>query len=332
MIPFPVTSSNLSAAHLGKFLDEKYELSTGSKCTFIRAGINHTYLLTASSSKAIFRVYSFDWRSKEEITEEIKLLNLLKQSNLPVSYPLADRAGNYIQVLPAPEGERFGVMFTYAEGQKVHDLSAKAHYDIGAVMARLHLATTNLKLNRVTYTPKVLLLESMVFLQKFLPAGSAEMDFMYRTQQDLLDVLANVDKRQVREGIVHLDFWFDNLNVTTDNQITLFDFDFCGNGLLALDIAYYIMQLYNIERYDENGYGPKVKSFLDGYESVTRLSKEERRLIPSLGICLYFFYLGVQCQRYENWSNSFLSENYLKRYINGIIKRYLDLTKMTSDS
>ncbi len=42
----------------------------------------------------------------------------------------------------------------------------------------------------------------------------------------------------------------------------------------------------------------------------------------------YFFYLGVQCQRYDNWSNAFLSENYLKRFINGLVKRYYDIYKL----
>jgi hypothetical protein len=45
-----------------------------------------------------------------------------------------------------------------------------------------------------------------------------------------------------------------------------------------------------------------------------------------LGVSLYFFYLGIQCQRYENWSNSFLNEVYLKRFINLLVKRYFEET------
>ena len=129
----------------------------------------------------------------------------------------------------------------------------------------------------------------------------------------------------MRNGIVHLDIWFDNLNITKDKEVTLFDFDFCGNGWLCLDVAYYILQLHNIEKYDEKAYQPKIDSFLKGYETITKLSAEEKRLIPILGVSLYYFYLGVQCQRYENWSNSFLNAHYLKRFINGLVKRYYEL-------
>jgi len=106
---------------------------------------------------------------------------------------------------------------------------------------------------------------------------------------------------------------------------SLFDFDFCGNGWLGLDPAYYILQLHNIER-DEQVRKLKVEHFLQGYESVTPLTNEERRLLPVLGLSIYFFYLGgVQCRRFDNWSNSFLNEDYLKRFINTLIKKYYDL-------
>jgi Ser/Thr protein kinase RdoA (MazF antagonist) len=316
MAHFPVTSSTLSAFHLGNFLQSIYDLSPEVQCTLIRAGINDTYQLTDSKNRPVFRVYSLNWRSKEEITEEIRLLNFLKQCNIPVSYPIIDKNGDYIQTLAAPEGERLGIMLSYGDGQKVHDMPVETHFEIGALMAKMHVVTNNLKLSRVTYSPEVLLVSSLESIQQFLSESTAEMKFMRSTQEFLLREFSNIRAESLREGIVHLDFWFDNLNITGDNKVTLFDFDFCGNGPLCLDIAYYIMQLHNIDRYDEKGYGPKVTGFLNGYESITKISEEEKRVIPILGLSLYFFYLGVQCRRYENWSNSFLSENYLKRYIN----------------
>ena len=87
-----------------------------------------------------------------------------------------------------------------------------------------------------------------------------------------------------------------------------------------MDIAYYILQLHNIEKYESKKYQPKVDSFIKGYELITQISIEEKRLFTMPGVSLYLFYLGVHCERYINWSNSFLRDNYLKRYINGLIK------------
>jgi Ser/Thr protein kinase RdoA (MazF antagonist) len=325
MTHFPVVNSILSAKHLGLFLQEKYSLSKDTKCKLIKAGINDTYLVTDQSDKFVFRIYTLNWRSLTEIKEEIKLLHELKQNNLSVSFPLPDPENNFIQILNAPEGNRFAVLFSFANGQKVHNISSEMHFQIGQLMARLHKITTNRTLNRVDYSPEVILIDSLKHVSQFLPDDTEEMKFMLSAQKYLMQEFQNSDISAMRHGIVHLDIWFDNLSLTEKNEITIFDFDFCGNGWLGLDIAYYVLQLHNIEKYEEKDYQPKVDGFIKGYESITQISNEEKRLIPMLGVSLYFFYLGIQCQRYDNWSNSFLNENYLKRYINGLDKRYYNI-------
>lgn len=325
MTHFPVTNSNLSATHLGLFLQENYALSKDAKCQIIKAGINDTYLITDDNGKFVFRVYSLSWRTKMEIEEEIRLLNQLKENGISISYPLPDKESNYIQTFNAPEGDRFAVLFTFAAGEKQHIISEETHFQIGQLIARLHKITIHQRLNRIDYTPEAILVDSLNKVSAFLSSDTEEMNFMKSAQSYLMKEFESADKSQIRQGIVHLDIWFDNLNITADNQVTIFDFDFCGNGWLCLDVAYYILQLHNIEKYEAKDYQPKVDHFLKGYESVTPLSAEEKRLIPMLGVSLYFFYLGVQCQRYDNWSNSFLSENYLKRFINGLVKRYYDI-------
>jgi Ser/Thr protein kinase RdoA (MazF antagonist) len=322
---FPVSHSTLSPHHLAVFLKKAYALGNDTHCQLIKAGINHTYLVSGAG-KHVFRVYSLNWRSRKEIDEEISLLNKLKAAGIPVSFPIADKNGNYVQSLNAPEGERYGVMFSYAAGEKQHRHSPETHYHIGAILARMHQVTENMQVNRLTYTAEVLLKDSLNKLRKFLAGDTVEMQFMVSTGDRLLKELSAINGIGLRSGVVHLDYWFDNINVTAANEITFFDFDFCGNGWLCLDIAYYIMQLYNIGKYDSKEFLPTVQNFLKGYESVTPISAEEKRLIPLMGVSLYFFYLGVQCQRYDNWSNSFLTTDYLKRFINGLVKRYFELT------
>jgi Ser/Thr protein kinase RdoA (MazF antagonist) len=329
MQPFPVTSSILSATHLAQFLQSNYSFGPNTFCQLLKAGINHAYLVTDGGKKAIFRVYSLNWRTEEEIKEEIRLLTLLQENSLPVSYPIADHNGNYIQPLNAPEGGRMGVLFSFAEGEKILSLSAELHYKIGQIMARFHQIIHNLTLKRNTYTAQVLVVDSVEKLALFLPAESPEMAFMYATQRYLLDVFARIDDDNVRRGVVHLDIWFDNLNITPDGMVTLFDFDFCGNGLLCYDIAYYIMQIHSTEP-DETEFLTKKDQFLSGYESVTKISDEEKKLLPMLGEAVYFFYIGVQCERFDNFSNVYLNEVYLKRFINLRLKRWFDYNKLNA--
>lgn len=323
METFPVTNSTLSATHLGAFLQSKYDLGSNASCRLLKAGINDSYLVASGDDKYVFRVYSLNWRFEKEIEEEIRLLNLLKENGIPVSYPIADTAGNYIHELAAPEGKRYGVMFSFAKGEKLLNFSAELHYKIGAIMAEIHRLTTDLNLNRVTYSPDVILVDSFEQLKKFISVDTEEMIFMSSAQRYLLNELANADADNIRNGAVHMDIWFDNLSIDKNGEVTLFDFDFCGNGWLCYDIAYYILQINSTEK-DDNECRLKTEAFLNSYESIIKISDEERRLLPALGVSLYFFYLGIQCQRFDNWSNTFLNETYLKRFINLLVKKYFE--------
>jgi len=327
MSHFPVITSTLSEQHLALFLQEIYKLSAATTCRLLKTGINHVYFVTDGAQKYVFRVYSLNWRSRKEISEEIRLLNLLKDNHIPVSYPIADAKSNYIQTLNAPEGERFGVMFSYAKGEKVFNFSTELHRRIGEIMAQFHKITHNLSLDRVTYTPEKVLLDSPQHFFGFLPDDTPEVEFIRYAQQHLLAALKKVDETKIRKGVVHLDIWFDNLNILNGNEITIFDFDFCGNGWQCYDIGYYILQIHSTE-VDENEYKLKAEAFLKGYESVSPISDEEKRILPLLGECIYLFYLGVQCQRFNNWSNTFINEVYLKRFINLRIKRWFDYNKL----
>jgi Ser/Thr protein kinase RdoA (MazF antagonist) len=321
---FPVTNSNLSAEHLAQFLTRQYSLGGDVNCMVLKCGINDTYLVTSSAGRSVFRVYSHNWRTIKEIEEEIRLARHLRDNNISISYALPDAKGNYIQEFNAPEGLRYGLMFSYAPGEKSQTCSPETHFSVGVVMANMHKAMEGFSLDRVSYTADNLLIDPLIQLSRFLPGDTEEMIYMQRLQQYLLNEFARVKRDELRYGAVHMDIWFDNLNIGKDNEITIFDLDFCGNGWLCLDIAYYILQLHSIER-EEKVCAEKLNSFLRGYESVTSIGAEEKRIIPMLGLAMYFFYLGVQSRRYDNWSNMFFNEAYIKRFITVLIKRYAEL-------
>lgn len=326
MPPFPVISSTLSPTGIAEFVHKNYSLSPNTTCRLLKTGINHTYSIDNEGEKFVFRVYCYNWRTQEEILEELNLLELLKANGIRVSFPIKDTSQAYIQTLQAPEGIRFAVLFSYAPGHKIHNYSRESHFEVGKLMAQIHRLTTGLTQKRVTYSTDSLLTKPLATISQFLPDETEEMQFLRSTKVVLENKLLHADHKALRKGIVHLDIWFDNLNISEQNDITLFDFDFCGNGWLCLDIAYYVMQLHTIEK-DESERALKLTAFYEGYEHVEKISDEERRFIPALGVCLYYFYLGTQCQRFDNWSNTFLNEVYLKRFTTVLIKSYYEASK-----
>ena len=317
---FPVSNSIISASHLGDFLKAKYGFGKNTTCQLIKTWVNDTYLIEEGSDKYIFRIYRLNWRTKKEIEEELRFINFLKEKNISVSFPILDQSKNYIQSFEAPEGKRFGVLFSFAEGEKQLNILPEFHFDIGKMMGQIHQLSEGLHLERITYSPQILLFDSFKKIGKCLASNSTEFDFLEKTQQQLSSSFAEIKQGEIRFGAVHLDLWADNLNIDHNNNITLFDFDFCGNGFLALDLAYHMTMLFLFEP-DQEKLMEKLQQFYQGYESVLVISEEEKKVIPTFGTALLFFYLGFQCERF---SAIFVNEIYVKGFINSRIKRWME--------
>jgi len=321
MPSIPIVSSILSTIHLQSHLQGQYHFQNPIQLKLLKTGINHSYLLRDGSTKYVFRIYTYSWRSKNEIAAELNLLEKLKSNDLSVSYPIKTKKSEYILELSAPEGLRFGVLFSFAKGKKQMTISEDVHEKVGISMARFHKFTEGDTIDRITYNSKNIILDSLPKLESFLSKDSEQFQWMKEKQGELLSFWKSADESQIRQGTVHLDMWPDNFHIDEENELTFFDFDFCGNGWQCLDLAYYLLQLHSLEK-DEKIRKPKVEAFLAGYESIQAITPEERCLLPMMGVSLYYFYLGIQCDHFENWSNVFLNESYLQRYIDLLVKGY----------
>ncbi|MDR6736276.1 phosphotransferase [Sphingobacterium sp. 2149] len=313
---FPVITSVLSEKNLGEFIKDKYDLSDGFHCTLFRTGVNHTYFISDKKIKYVVRVYCHGWRTKNEIQEELWLLKLLKENSVSVSFPIPDKENNLIQEINAPEGQRYIVLFSYAEGEKMRFMDNETCYEIGSLMARLHTITSNKNINRINYNSESLLNKSYELLKHYFSEDLSEMKYLKEIGLEISNTFQEIEQSEVQKGIVHLDIWYDNVSVNSKIEITIFDFDNCGNGFLFLDIGYFFIQLFHIELNKEI-YESKVESFLSGYRKVRAITKKEIKLIPEAGAAIFAFYLGVQAQRFD-WSNIFLTENYLKMFVGRI--------------
>lgn len=321
---FPVSSSQLSAPHLAHFIQNTYGFERTPSVRLLKAGINHSYLVDNDGHKSVFRVYSHRWRTEEEIAEEIRFLKHLKEDGIPASYPVSDQFGRYVHGLDAPEGTRHAVMFTFAEGGKRLTFSEELHEQCGKVMGRVHKAAEGFRMARAHYNAVALTGKTHQAMQRFVEESSDEAGFVRHAAGAVSSAFSSADATKLRSGAVHLDMWFDNMHFRGDDEVVLFDFDFCGNGWLCLDIGYYLMQIFNTER-DESKYLAKSAAFFRGYESVTPIGEEERRLLPAAGLSVFLFYLGVQCARFDDFTSVFMNEIHIQRYVNLILRKWTEL-------
>ena len=296
---FSTINSTLSPNELGKLIQQKYGLSDKTECNIVRLAMNHLYIVHDDENKYVFRVYTHNWRTKLEIEEELRLLIHLKETDRQVSFPIADKSNQYIQQIEAAEGTRFGVLFSYAKGTKTAKFSQQTSFLIGQALAKVHQSTENFKLQRISYNSQNLLENSVLITKEFYRKNTAEIEFLEKISVFLTEKIENIDKQKIRYGSVHLDVWFDNLHIDDEEGITFFDFD----------------------------YQIKANSFLKGYETVIELSSEEKKLLPFACLAIMTYYISVQCDRFDYWTNIFLNEDHLKRMI-GNLKRWIAYNKI----
>ncbi|MBV8328008.1 phosphotransferase [Chryseobacterium sp.] len=323
---FPTINSTLSPKALGQLIQQKYKLSDKTECSIFRLAMNHLYIVQDGEQKYVFRVYTHNWRTKLEIEEELKLLAYLKENDRQAAYPIKDKLNEYIQEIEAPEGKRFGVLFSYAKGTKTAKFSPQASFLIGQALAKVHQSTENFGLNRMSYNSENLLTKPVLRIKKFFHKNISEVEFLEKLSAFLTLKIQNINKAEMRSGSVHLDVWFDNLHIDDEKEITFFDFDFCGNGYLCFDISYFLFQLLTTHLNEEE-YQEKAESFLKGYETITEISTEEKEFLPFACLAIMVYYISVQCDRFDYWTNIFINEDHLKRMV-GNLKRWMIYNKI----
>lgn len=314
MTQIPAISSILSPKHIAEYVSNSYGFYANTKCSILKTGINHSYLITEASKKFVFRVYSFNWRTRLEIGEELKLLLELNENGTAVSFPIKNSLGHFIQTIKAPEGERFAVLFSYAEGETIRNLSEKNCFNLGRTMAKMHQFTKDKTVDRKQYNAEDLVGWALSKAKERFTESSYEMNYFIEANKIISREFKEADRNKIREGVVHLDLWYDNMKIVNDAEFTFFDFDNCGNGWLFLDIAYSIMLIFRNEP-NKDVFNKKLNSFYKGYDSIITVSAEEKRLLPYGGLAIWLHYTGVHVERYNDFANHFLSEDFLKYWI-----------------
>jgi Ser/Thr protein kinase RdoA (MazF antagonist) len=283
LIFFPATYSLLSLDALLSHLQENYELQEPASLQFFLRGMNDTYILTAGQDKYIFRVYRADRRNRTEISFELDLLQDLYEKKVKVSVPIARRDGLMLNIFPVPEGIRYGVLFSFAIGEERPIRTQEDSGSIGRAVAQIHHAADSFT---TTYKRPELDLVHLIdkplcIIQSHLVHRPGDFVFLHELVMRLREKL-NVHVAQGLDwGICHGDL-HGNTNVAfaADGQLTHYDFDICGYGWRAYDIAEFRLAREIHSGHDQNEVEGLWNAFLAGYQATRRLSENDIEAVP----------------------------------------------------
>jgi Ser/Thr protein kinase RdoA (MazF antagonist) len=292
---FPSSYSTLDSSALASLIAEEYGMAD-VKCRLITRGVGDTYLIESETDKYILRAYRCSHRSLLQITAEVELLIALEEGDVPVSYPIQDISGKFIQALNAVEGERHIVLFSYAPGQSVSVLRETQLRELGRQMARFHTISSVIELSdrRWNFDVDTTLFQPLAMLQDAFiedPEGYAWMQAAANRVKEKLSLIGSSD---FSIGYCHFDFLPKNFHFEGDS-VTFFDFDFLGYGWLVNDIMTFWQHLcldVHFGKIKQEEADNAYSTFLAGYKEVRSLSENELKAVPYLSLGFWLFYMG----------------------------------------
>ena len=270
--------SLISTDSLKKIVSESYNLNGSIKVSLLSIGDNDHYLVSTKDNKYVLRIYKHNkhWLQKEsDYLFEMDWLTFLRNNNLPVSYPIQRKDGRYIDTLIAPEGIRYWALFSLAQGE-IKKLNDKRCYKYGEVIAKLHIASNKFKpFYKDTHQIDQNFLINLPIQQisDFFQDARNEYIILLKSLATKLELkIKNFEKVSKHDawGVIGGDFHIKNFFYNNNNEITLFDFDHCGYGWRAYDLAIFKWSLFvsfNKGGKVKNDFHFLWKSFLAGYET-----------------------------------------------------------------
>ena len=309
--------SQLSSESILEIVNSRYDLGEPLTSKFYVHGLHDNYLIEGEKAKYMFRVYRNNWRSEEAILFEVELLAFLKNTSSSVAAPVRTSNGELVVYIDAPEGTKIGVLFHYAEGvPPASDITDEECNLLGASVAGIHENTDNYQSN---YKRPILDLPYLVdhSLQLIKPFLNAEQIAYLSTIRVLIyRNISHLTLENADFGICTGDINKTNFHISQDNIITHFDFDQCGYGFRAFEIGKFTVGFRNNNLTREN-----VHAFIEGYESVRKISEQEKQAIPYFEIAALIWVMSIHASNVDKIGYQYLDEDFWKKRI-GLIERF----------
>jgi len=313
MAPFPATYSTLSAEALAAWLEASYEFGTVTACRLLHRGLNDSYLVEAARGRHVLRVYRAGWRTTEEIAYEVAALEHLGAKGVPVALPMRRRDGNVVDWLRAAEGNRAAVLFTHAPGREL-DGSIEDSRRYGRAVASVHAATDDFETGHERFALDLehLLTEPLAAIRPFLRHRPTDLDTIETLASLVRRRVAALPAGEMDRGFCHGDFHGDNAHIGGDT-VMMFDFDCCGPGWRAYDIA-----VFRWRWGDDEAGEARWTAFLEGYRSLRPIGEADLAAVPLFVVARAIWLRGLHAANTADWGRSWLNDAYWDRLLKGL--------------
>ncbi len=233
---------------------------------------NSNFLLHTDKGSYILTLYEKRVAEKD-LPFFLGLMNHLSSNGLRCPTPIANREGRM-------QGELAGrpaAIISFLEGISIKRPQARHCVEVGAALARLHLAGADFEIAR----PNALSVEAWRPLFASCREGIADFSRGLDTEIEAeLDALEKGWPKALPHGVIHADLFPDNVFFIGDKLSGLIDFYFACNDAFAYDLAI-CLNAWCFEA-DGSFNVTKARALLQAYRQTRPMEKEEIEALPLL--------------------------------------------------
>ena len=305
------------------YINKKFEVDKIIKFKGIKQGIENTnYLLKSRNKKFILTI--FEKRvSQKEIPFFMKLMDQLNNLEINCPKPFKNKSGNYqIRIK-----NKMASIVSFLDGKDKKKLNLKNCFDVGKMVAQIHLSSKKIRLyrkNSMGIKNLNPLLNSIKFkTKKFI-----------NLEKFLKNNFRDIKKRWPKglpNGIIHGDLFIDNIFFKNNRLSGVIDFYFAANDYFMYEIAICVNALcFDKKKSKFLINKKKVKSLIKGYESIKKISIQEKKSLNILCRGAAMRYFLTRLYDYTNTPKTALikikdpREYYQKLVIHNNLKTYKD--------
>ena len=307
-------------------INENFKIEKIINFEGIKQGIENTnYLLRSKKKKFILTIFEKRVKQKE-IPFFMELMDQLNNAKINCPRPLKNKNGSYLIRVK----NKTACIVSFINGKDKKTVNIKNCYNIGKIIAQMHLASKKIRLYRKN-SMSIKNLNSLFNEIKFKSKKFKNIETFAKI--NFKDIKKNWPKK-LPNGIIHGDLFIDNIFFKNNKLSGIIDFYFAANDYFMYEIAICVNSLCfdkTNSKFKINT--KKIKSLIRGYESIRKISIKEKNSLNILcrGAAMRYF-----LTRFYDYTNTPVTalinikdpqEYYQKLLIHNNLKTYKDYLK-----
>ena len=259
-----------------------YNIGHLKKLIGIKKGIENTnYLLVTSKNKFILTIYEKRVNSKE-LPFFMHLMKKLNAKKINCPKPILNKKRKFLFKVE----KKLASITSFVHGKEKKNHSLNESKIIGNNIAKMHLATKNIKL----YRKNNLSLQSWFVLNNLIKKSkSKKINRLCKWIDTILQDLKKQWPSNLPSGIIHADLFHDNIFFLKKKFSGFIDLYFSCNDAYVYDLAICINAICFDSKFKFKV--NKAKALIKGYQQIKKLTQKEILALPYLlrGAAIRFY-------------------------------------------